>query len=270
MLIAIAPYVKKAYLCHMKRYIAFSVFSFCAIIGMLAHRPAVVAHRGFHRAEGSAQNSIRALVKSDSIKADYCEFDVWISADGVLYVNHDPSIQGVVIEKAQSSEIDTCTLKNGERVPRLEAFLDTAATLSVGLVLEVKPHSGQDRENAAVSAILNMVEQKGLKDRTTYITFSENACRKLVELSDRPVYYLTGVPPEKIDELGATGPDFHISHFRKNPCWIETFHSRGMPVNIWTVDSDEDIKFCIAEGADFITTNEPLKAKRLVEEALEK
>ena len=229
-----------------------------------AATPQVVAHRGYHKAKGSAENSIRALVKADSIKADFCEFDVWISADDVLYVNHNADIDGVVIETSNSSEIDKCYLPNGERIPRLEAFLDTASVLNIGLVLEVKPHENTERENIAVPRIIEMVNKKGLKDRTTYITFSETACKLLVDQSERPVYYLTGVSPEKIAELGVTGPDFHISHFRKHPEWIDIFHSEGKPVNIWTVNSEEDIRYCIEIGADFITTNEPELTQRLI------
>ena len=252
----------------MKKLIVFTLLSAALAFAnyTFASRPQVVAHRGYHHAEGSAENSIRALVKADSIGAEQCEFDVWISADDVLYVNHNADIDGVVIETSNSADIDPCHLKNGERIPRLENFLDTAAVLNVGLVLEVKPHSNPERENVAVPMILKMIEEKGLKDRTTYITFSENACKLLVELSGRPVYYLTGVSPEKIAELGVTGPDFHISHFRKNPDWINIFHSQGKPVNIWTVNSEEDILYCIENGADFITTNEPELAQRLISE----
>ena len=249
----------------MKKFLILTILTSCfSIIAYSSIKPRVVAHRGYHHAPGSAENSIRSLVKADSIGAEFSEFDVWISADDVLYVNHNADIQGVVIENSYSQSIDTCHLKNGELIPRLENFLDTAATLKVGLVLEVKPHADSEREKAAIPKIIDMVEAKGLTDRTIYITFSENACKLLVEQSGRPVYYLTGVSPEKIVELGATGPDFHISHFRKHPDWIDTFHSLGMPVNIWTVNSEEDINYCIDNGADFITTNEPELTRKLI------
>ena len=54
----------------------------------------VVAHRGYWKTGGSAQNSIAALVKSDSIGCYGSEFDVWLSADGKIVVNHDPTFKG--------------------------------------------------------------------------------------------------------------------------------------------------------------------------------
>ena len=61
-----------------------------AVLGSLvANAQEVICHRGYWDAEGSAQNSIRSLVKADSIGAWGSEFDVWMTADGVLVVNHD-------------------------------------------------------------------------------------------------------------------------------------------------------------------------------------
>ena len=44
-------------------------------------QPKIVAHRGYWDIEGSAQNSVSALIKADSIRCDACEFDVWLTAD---------------------------------------------------------------------------------------------------------------------------------------------------------------------------------------------
>lgn len=251
----------------MKRTFVAMALLVCAASAAMAAVPKIVAHRGYWRADGSAQNSIRALVKSDSIAADACEFDVWISADGVLYVNHNADVDGVVIETADSATLDKCKLNNGETVPRLDDFLEVAKTLKPDLVLEIKPHKDRAREDVAVPKIIKMVADKGLTERTSYITFSRNAFDRLVEQSGRPVLYLNGVTPEVLQEIGGAGADYHINVFRKNPGWISELHRRGMPVNIWTVDSEEDIQWCIDHGADLITTNEPELAQKLVAKA---
>ncbi|MCH5221352.1 MAG: endonuclease/exonuclease/phosphatase family protein [Muribaculaceae bacterium] len=250
----------------MKRFL-----SFIALIAIFSSAyavvPEVVAHRGYHRAPGSAENSIRALVKADSIGAEKCEFDVWLSADDVLYVNHNSDVNGVVIETSKSKDIDACRLKNGERVPRLEAFLDTAKNLGIDLVLEVKPHKDTAREDVAVPMIIKMVAEKGLTERTSYISFSRHACEILARDNGRPVLFLSGIAPLELKAMGCTGADFNISVFRNHPDWIEQIHALGMPVNIWTVDKEEDIQYCIDKGADFITTNEPELAQKLIDQA---
>lgn len=41
----------------------------------------IIAHRGFWKTNGSAQNSIAALMKADSVGCYGSEFDVWLTDD---------------------------------------------------------------------------------------------------------------------------------------------------------------------------------------------
>ena len=54
----------------------------------------VIAHRGFWETENSAQNSIASLKKAGAIKCYGSEFDIQMTADGVLVVFHDAKVQG--------------------------------------------------------------------------------------------------------------------------------------------------------------------------------
>ena len=97
--------------------------------GMTAGNPKIVAHRGYWKTEGYAQNSIRSLVKADSIGVYGSEFDVWITADDKLIVNHDGHIGDLIIENSTAAQITACKLENGENVPTLEQYLDAAKKL---------------------------------------------------------------------------------------------------------------------------------------------
>ena len=232
-----------------------------------AGRPQIVAHRGHWKPDGSAQNSIRALIKADSVGADAVELDVWISADSVLYVNHDPAFNGVTIEKANSDELSKLRLANGEPLPTLDSYLEIAKGLRPDIVLEVKTHSDPQREDLAVPMIIDMIAEKGLTDRTSYITFSRNSFDNLVAMSGRPVQFLSAADPDMLNNIGGSGADYHISAFRSNPEWIKRIHDLGLTVNIWTVDTPADIQWCINHGADYITTDEPELAMQLVDQA---
>lgn len=226
----------------------------------------VIAHRGYWDTEGSAQNSIRSLVKADSIGCYGCEFDVWITNDDVLVVNHNNDIDGLIIEKGNSKKLLKCKLPNGEFLPTLDEYLNVAKGLKVNLVLELKPHKSLERENLAVDKIIEMVKEKGLEARTCYITFSANAYKRFVAKSDLPSYFLTAVSPEKLDEMGGDGPDYHMNHYRKNPDWIETFRAKGQPMNVWTVNKTSDIQWCLDHNIDFITTNDPELTQKMIKE----
>ena len=232
-----------------------------------ASHPKIVAHRGYWDAPGSAQNSIRGLIKADSIGVDAVELDVWISADSVLYVNHDPDFKGVNIEKSTSETLSQLRLNNGEPLPTLDSYLEVAKSLKPDLVVEMKTHTDPMREDIAVAKVIEMIADKGLTDRTSYITFSRNSFNNLVATSGRPVQFLSATDPAMLDRIGGDGADYHISIYRANPQWIKELHELGKTVNIWTVNSPADIQYCIDHEADFITTDAPELAMEMVEKS---
>ena len=230
------------------------------ITALTTNAQEVICHRGYWDAEGSAQNSIRSLVKADSIMAWGSEFDVWMTADGVLVVNHDASFQGVTIETAKWKQLKGMKLANGEPLPTLDQMLECGKKLQTRLILEMKPHTSKEHEKEAVKKIVKMVKKKGLQDRIEYITFSYQGMKDLKEMAPEgtPIYYLNGeLSPSQLAELDVAGIDYSIRVMREHPQWIDEAHSLGMKVNVWTVNSDRDMEWCINYGVDFITTNAP-------------
>ena len=230
--------------------------------GATASAQEVICHRGYWDTDGSAQNSIRSLVKADSIGAWGSEFDVWMTADGVLVVNHDETFEGITIETAKWKQLKNMRLKNGEPLPTLEQMLECGKALKTRLIVEMKPHTKREQELEAARKIVKMVKEMGLEERVEYITFSYQGMKNLKELAPdgTPVYYLNGeLSPSQLVELGVAGIDYSIGVMRDHPQWIDEAHSLGMKVNVWTVNSDRDMEWCINYGVDFITTNAPEK-----------
>lgn len=231
-------------------------------MSLQAVSPKVVAHRGYWDAPGSAQNSLRSLAKADSVGAWGSEFDVWRSADGVLFCNHDPNFKGVTFHAADSKIISNVILDNGERVPTLRDMLVEAQSHpDLRLVFELKEHPDKGAEEAAVKESISLVDEMGFSGRTEYITFSKQALINFVKYAPKgtEVYYLTGdLTPAQVKVVGGTGIDYNINVLKAHPEWITEAHDLGMKVNIWTVDKPEDMKWCIENGADIITTNQPV------------
>lgn len=227
----------------------------------------VIAHRGYWKTDGSSQNSIRALVKADSIACYGSEFDVWLTADDVLVVNHDAVFKGVEIETSQSKDARAILLSNGENLPSLKQYLQAGKDCTTRLVFELKPHKNRLQEAKAVIDGIMMVDRMGLNDRVEYITFSADALEEFIKYAPKgtPVYYLNGEKtPQELHKLGAAGMDYNIRVFKKHPEWIKECHDLGMKVNVWTVNNEEDMKWCIEQGVDFITTNEPELLQKLL------
>ncbi len=228
----------------------------------------VIAHRGFWKTEGSAQNSIAALVKADSIGCYGSELDVWLTADNQLVVNHDSTFKGVDMQNSTVRQCTAVILENGEQLPTLQQYLKRAKQLKTRLILELKAHKTPEQETRAVAAIVKMIKKMGLDSRTEYITFSRHATKEFIRLAPKgtPVYYLQGdLAPKDLKEWGCAGPDYHFSVFKKHPEWIKEAHELGMKVNAWTVNNTRDMEWLIDQGVDFITTNEPVELQKILQ-----
>ena len=246
-----------------------AVILFTAISSVtFASTPKVIAHRGFWKTDGSAQNSIRSLIKADSIGCYASEFDVWMTADSVLVVNHDPDINGIVIESSSAAEVLTQKLNNGENIPTLDAYLAMASKLPIRLVCEIKTHNNRKMEEEAIKRTLKLVDKYNLNNKVDYITFSKDGFKNFINLSPSSanVYYLEGdYIPDQILFNGGRGIDYHLNVLKQHPEWIDQCHQLGLLVNVWTVDKESDMQWCINHDVDFITTNEPELLQQLIQ-----
>ena len=224
-------------------------------------QPRVVAHRGYWRAEGSAQNSITSFQKAANVGCWGSEFDVWLTADGVPVVFHDATVDGIRIEDTTYATLMNHRLQNGEFIPTLQQYLWEARNFpNCRLIFEVKPHRNAKRDNMISELSVELVNMLGLADRTDYISFSKHACKRLHELAPNAhVAYLNGdLAPEQIKEMGLTGIDYNMGAFDKHPDWPLEAKKLGLEVNVWTVDGEEALsRFAKMPGIDIITTNDP-------------
>lgn len=250
------------------KHLAAGVLVGVTALTVWAGKPQIVAHRGYWDAPGSSQNSLRSLVKADSVGAYASEFDVWRSTDGVLFVNHDAKFKGVTVCEATSKVLGCVVLDNGEAMPTLHSLLEQAQQLpELRLVLELKEHPDKNAEALAAAEAVQMVKDMGLAHRTDYITFSKEALRNFARLAPEGalVQYLSGdLTPMQVKVVGGNAIDYHIGVLRHHPEWIKEAHDLGMTVNVWTVDKPEDMQWCIDQGVDLITTNQPVVLKGLL------
>lgn len=234
-----------------------------------AAQPKVIAHRGYWTAPGSAENSLASFTRADAVGCFGSEIDVWLTADDRLVVNHDRVYKGTDMEKSTFETITAIELPNGETIPPLETYLDLVRSKpATRLILEMKSLTDLNREDLAARKIVEALRAHDLLDRTDIIAFSINACLAFKKLlPGANIYYLNGdLPPKSIKKLGLKGIDYSVRVLRRHPEWIDQAHELGLEVNVWTVDSDEDMRFFIERGVDYITTNYPEKLQAMLRE----
>ncbi len=243
-------------------------FGLCGMLGAQAQTQ-VIAHRGFWKTPGSAQNSITSLRKAAEAKVYGSEFDVHITSDGTVVVNHDNNIAGYLIADTPYKTLKKTRLQNGESLSTLKNYLKEGKKLAgTQLILEIKRQRNKELEDLLTRKVVEMVNEMGMQKQVEYISFSLNVCEQLVKLAPGSVIaYVNGdIAPRDLKEKGITCIDYEYSVLFKHPEWIKEAHELGMTVNGWTADKDKDLKRLIQLKVDFITTNNPLRAKELAAE----
>jgi len=230
----------------------------------------IIAHRGYWTTAGSSQNSRASLHKAQELEIFGSEIDVWVTTDGVVMVNHDNKYNGVVLEKSTAEECRKLMLSNGELMPTLDELLAQLAESRSGtkLIIEIKAHSSAERDYAAADAAMALVRRHKIEKEVEYISFSMHACNRLLKNDPKAkVAYLSGdKSPNELHKMGHTGLDYNIKVFREHPDWVAEAHALGMLVNVWTVDKPKDIIEMINLGVDYVTTDEPVLMRKLLNE----
>ena len=237
----------------------------------------ICAHRGFWKCEeaGNAQNSLASLQAAQEQGFWGSEFDVHITRDNVVVVNHDPVFRSKSIHGSQYASLrKQGRLANGEVLPTLDSYLEQGLASPTMLVLELKPQRSRERADRMMDDCIALLQEKGLWDpaRVMFISFDYEACKRLAALAPEfTIQYLEAdKDPDTVHADGINGIDYHYSAFRRHPEWVARAHQLGMSVNAWTVNKADDMQYLIDLGVDCITTNEPILLRSLLGEREEK
>lgn len=228
----------------------------------------VIAHRGAWKAKELPQNSIASLREAVRLGCEGSEFDVWMTSDEVLVVNHDHDFQGMDIETSTYEQLLAKTLSNGEKIPTLKAYLTEGMTQKgTKLILEFKPSLISVARSERVGELsVKTVQELGAQAWIDYITFSFEGGLKAIATDPKAnIAYLNGdKSPLELKEAGFFGFDYHISLLRRMPQWIAEAKALGLTTNSWTINKEEDMNWLLELGVDFITTDEPEKLATLI------
>jgi glycerophosphoryl diester phosphodiesterase len=221
----------------------------------------VIAHRGYWDKLGSAQNSISSLKNAINIHVHGSELDARLTLDTILVLNHDDAYQGVKIQTATLAQLAHLRLHNGEPIPTLQQYIDTAAKQTrTKLIIEIKTHDTPAADSLAATLAVALVNAAGIAHRVDYISFSPHACRVLINLDPaHRVAYLNGdKSPATLKAEGFWGLDYPWRILaEEHPEWIAEAKALGLTTNVWTVNDLPLAKHFIAQGIDYITTDNP-------------
>lgn len=228
----------------------------------------MIAHRGSWKNTKVPQNSIAALNKSIEQKAWGSEFDVHLTKDDILVVNHDQDFYGIDIATSTYQELLEKKHPNGESISTAEEYLkEGLKQKETKLVYELKTNKlGTERTLKSVDLTIDLVKRLKAEEQVEYIAFSYEACLRFRELDGQAkIHYLNGdKSPQEIKDAGLSGLDYHLSVYKKHPEWIGEAKKLGLKTNVWTVNREDDMHYFIDQKIDYITTDEPELLNRIL------
>ncbi len=231
-------------------------------------RNKVIAHRGAWRSQGVMQNSIRSFQHAVELGCAGSEFDVWLSGDKQVVLSHDPHIGGLSVEESTAEALHASTLKGGDPVPTLVDFIRLAKQQNqTKMILEIKP-SPTGRSMELADSVVNIVHRLKAQGYLEYISFDYAVLKRIVHLdpSARTAYLYGNKTVEELKADSITGLDYDFYHYRNMPNLPTSAKAAGLATNVWTVNSEEELRKFLDSEVDWITTDEPELLLKLIKQ----
>ena len=222
--------------------------------------PLVFAHRG-----GMAlgpENTIQAFDAGMNAGADGLELDVHLSADGIVVVHHDKTLERTTKGSGPVAARTAAELARLE-VPTLRDVLHRYSDTRV--IIEMK-------EDSAVlgEAVAAVVRAAGAVDRACAAGFGINAVRaaraalpgmasSASHVEVRRALHRTWVcwPLRSCAWQGYQVPEVAGRIRVVSPRFIRYAHEAGLRVQVWTIDTEPDMVRLLDWGVDGLISNRP-------------
>lgn len=224
------------------------------------NKNSVVAHRGAWKNDNLPQNSIASLKNAIKLGCAGSEFDMHLTSDDVVVVNHDHTFEGMNIETTKYSELSKKKLENGEKIPKLIDFLKVGLEKNTILFLELKPSAiSKTRSLQLAKKVTEQVIKMRAQHKVVYMSFDHDILKRIMLIDNKAkTMYLGG--NRNIEQLktdGIYGSAYHFNQYTTDDNWISNAKNEGIKTNVWTVNDTLLMDYFLARNTDFITTDEP-------------
>ncbi len=226
------------------------------------------AHRGF--SGKYPENTMLAFKKAVEAGCDGIELDVHLSKDGELVVIHDELVDrttdgcGLVSDYtlAELKALDASAGYKGvygkNEIPTLKEYFefikDTSIVTNIELKTGVNPYPGIEAKTLA------MIDAYGLRDRIIISSFNHYSVLRMKEMAPDMQYgFLEESWIIDMAEYGA-GHGVQCLHPIFNAvdeAYVKAARDKGLAINTWTVNTEEDIRRMAELGVDGIIGNYP-------------
>lgn len=234
------------------------------------------AHRGF--SGRYPENTMLAFAKALEAGADGIELDVHFSKDGEIVIIHDELVDrttdgtGLVADMtlAQLKELDASAGYKGiygiNRIPTLQEYFEFVKDKDIITNIELKtginPYPGIEEKT------LEMIDAYGLRDRIIISSFNHYSVKRFKELAPDVVcgFLEESWIIDMADYAKAHGVEcLHPIFPAVTDEYAKAAREAGLMINVWTVNTREDMEQMIARGVHGIIGNYPDVSREVIE-----
>jgi glycerophosphoryl diester phosphodiesterase len=229
----------------------------------------VIAHRGF--AGQAPENTLIAIEEAIGVGAEMVEVDVTMTSDGHVICLHDETLDRTTSGSGLPNEMTLAQIKQldagswfapdfaGEPIPTLVEVLE-AVKGRILINVEIKPEA---MALGVVPKVAALIDEHDMLDYVVVSSFSPEALR-LMKITDPAVVTATlfnkdlhsGLDPlEIIQQVGSRG--FNISGKRVTLEIINRCHKHGIPVSVYTVNDEIEMRRMMELGVDAVFSDYP-------------
>ncbi len=214
-----------------------------------------IGHRG--AAGHGPENTLAAIQKGIALGVDFVEIDLRRTADGVLVVLHDETVNRTTngkgrVDRLSLQEVKKFNAGNGEHIPTLKEVLKVAAG-EAGLMLELKV-KGMAQQTVEV------VREAGFRDPVIYASFLHDELQhvRTVEPEASLMVLFGGLSRASVARAIKYGSSYvGLRHDKTTRVLVDSFHRAGLLVFVYTADAPSDIQRALSLDVDGVISNFP-------------
>jgi glycerophosphoryl diester phosphodiesterase len=227
-----------------------------------------------HRLGGTLapENTLTGLHRASKIGIRAVECDVRLSADNVLFLLHDDTLERTTTGKGPAGLLSMAQLQlldagvrhhrayKGSTLPTLAELAAATIAEDIAVNLEIKPNPGQDEETGRQLGLAVRSLWAGARTTPLLSSFSTVALRAVRQVApelprallvDRiPLDYLS-----MLDQCAAAA--LHVEHQALTQQTVEKLHSQGYRLMAYTVNDTLRARKLLSWGVEMLCTDRP-------------
>ncbi|HEY9528220.1 MAG TPA: glycerophosphodiester phosphodiesterase family protein [Anaerolineales bacterium] len=233
-------------------------------------QPVIFAHRG--ASAHAPENTLAAFELALAQNADAIELDVKLSADGVVVVIHDPTVDRTTGSHGQGKDLSFQQLRSldaggflsekyrGEKIPSLEEVFEA---LGKRTFINVELTNYRTPRDSLVETVCMLVKKFGLQKHVLFSSFfASNLSKAHAYLPDVPMGLLAfnGFLGAWARSFGFNFGGYQALHpYLKDVSaqQVQRVHRLNRRIHVWTVNAAADMRRLFHWGVDAIFTDDP-------------